>query len=267
MLFPAKTASVVARQMPSMARSSPSVAFQAKGRQPLENIDQKVQTFAILSSKQRARRVLARGGVMAGAVAALGLLAFFGAQVEDVIQRSGVLQMAGLSKPENQPAVAAASDLPAPKPPEAAPPPAPVEPAAPAFKPGETLRDCESCPELVVLPGGEFQMGSAATEKPRFANEGPQHAVTIKPLAVSKYEVTFAEWDACLAASACGGFSPTDRGWGRGRRPAIRRCTPPIPASASTPRWGSSWQPSNRATASTTLLRKMACGGIRRGSC
>jgi len=47
-------------------------------------------------------------------------------------------------------------------------------------------------------------MGSPPNEKGRQGNEGPQHRVTIKrPFAVSKYEVTFADWDACVAVGGC----------------------------------------------------------------
>src|SRR5271169_2399253 len=50
----------------------------------------------------------------------------------------------------------------------------------------------------------------------------PQHAVTIaKPFAVSKYELTFADWDACVAGGGCNGYEPGDRGWGRGPQPVI----------------------------------------------
>jgi formylglycine-generating enzyme required for sulfatase activity len=50
--------------------------------------------------------------------------------------------------------------------------------------------------------------------------ERPQHEVTIaKPFAVGKYEVTFAEWDACVAAGGCPEAS--DSNWGRGERPVI----------------------------------------------
>lgn len=41
------------------------------------------------------------------------------------------------------------------------------------------------------------------------------------PFAVGKYEVTFAEWDACVAGRGCNGYRPVDAGWGRGQRPAI----------------------------------------------
>lgn len=40
-------------------------------------------------------------------------------------------------------------------------------------------------------------------------------------LEVSRYEVTFAQWDACVAAGGCNGYRPSDEGWGRGNRPVI----------------------------------------------
>ncbi len=93
---------------------------------------------------------------------------------------------------------------------------------ASAQVPGTTFRDCKECPEMVVLPAGSFVMGSPASETGRDDNEGPQHRVTIGSLlAVGKYEVTFAEWDACARAGGCARYKPSDRGWGRGRRPVI----------------------------------------------
>ncbi len=92
---------------------------------------------------------------------------------------------------------------------------------------GETFRDrnadgsgCAVCPEMVVVPTGSFTMGSPDTEEGRDEDEGPQHLVTIhRPFAVGKYEVTFAEWDACVAAGGCDGYRPDDQGRGRGNRP------------------------------------------------
>jgi formylglycine-generating enzyme required for sulfatase activity len=43
--------------------------------------------------------------------------------------------------------------------------------------------------------------------------------VSVGPFAMGKYEVTFAQWDACLAGGGCNGYSPPDGGWGRGDRP------------------------------------------------
>ena len=89
---------------------------------------------------------------------------------------------------------------------------------------GRVFRDCEVCPVMVEVPAGSFMMGSPESEEGRFDVEGPQHRVTIgSPFAVGVYEVTFAEWDACVGAGGCGGYRPgDDEGWGRGRRPVIR---------------------------------------------
>ena len=95
-------------------------------------------------------------------------------------------------------------------------------PATPARQIGETFRDCEACPQMVVVPAGSFMMGSPAHEEERSESEGPQRQVTIsQPFAVGMYEVTFAEWDACVNDGACNGSRPDDEGWGRGQRPVI----------------------------------------------
>jgi formylglycine-generating enzyme required for sulfatase activity/serine/threonine protein phosphatase PrpC len=79
---------------------------------------------------------------------------------------------------------------------------------------GTAFRDCADCPELVWLPQGEFLMG-----EPSGANG--RHSVRIGyTLAVGKFEVTFAEWDACVASGGCR-KRPDDAGWGRGRQPVV----------------------------------------------
>ena len=100
-----------------------------------------------------------------------------------------------------------------------------VRPSSPAsgfpVPVGESFRDCPECPEMMVIPAGSFRMGSPEGEAGRNPDEGPQRQVTVRaPLAVGKYEVTFAEWDACVAAGGCA-HRPGDEGWGRGRRPVI----------------------------------------------
>lgn len=91
-----------------------------------------------------------------------------------------------------------------------------------ALKPGDTFRECaENCPEMVVVPAGDFMMGAPTNEEGRTDSEGPQHKVTIPaPFAVSKFEVTFDEWDACVTYGDC---NPqiVDNGFGRGRKPVI----------------------------------------------
>ena len=93
------------------------------------------------------------------------------------------------------------------------------KPKGPAV--GQRFRDCEECPEMVVVPAGSFQMGSPDSEEDRRRNEGPVRRVTIpKSFAVGVYEVKFFEWDACRRSGFCG-HTPEDRGWGRGNRPVI----------------------------------------------
>jgi len=82
--------------------------------------------------------------------------------------------------------------------------------------PGETFRDCEDCPELVVVPSGEFEMGGRQAPF-----ESPPHRVTMaKPYAIGRHETTFAEWDACVADGNCK-YRADDHGWGRGNQPVI----------------------------------------------
>lgn len=87
---------------------------------------------------------------------------------------------------------------------------------------GEVFRDCDACPEMVVVPAGSFFMGSPAEEEGRAPQEGPRTLVTVRrPFAISRHEITFAAWDACVQAGGCGGYAPPDQGWGRGARPVI----------------------------------------------
>jgi formylglycine-generating enzyme required for sulfatase activity len=52
-------------------------------------------------------------------------------------------------------------------------------------------------------------------------DERPPHWVTVPAFEIGKYEVTFDEWDICVADGGCDGYWPDDEGWGRGRRPVI----------------------------------------------
>ncbi|WP_420463599.1 formylglycine-generating enzyme family protein [Candidatus Palauibacter sp.] len=106
--------------------------------------------------------------------------------------------------------------------PPSRPAPPPAQPTSPRHAPGDVFSDCSGCPQMVVVPAGTFRMGSPASEEGRYDDEGPQHSVTIPaPFAVGVYEVTFAEWDACVRTGGCGGYAPADEGWGRGNRPVM----------------------------------------------
>src|ERR1044071_4629098 len=72
-------------------------------------------------------------------------------------------------------------------------------------KPGQTFRDCRSCPEMVVLPAGKFTMGSPADEPERRENE-PQSTITIaRAFAMAKTPVTWDQWEACVRDNRCNG--------------------------------------------------------------
>lgn len=97
----------------------------------------------------------------------------------------------------------------------------PATPAGTPGAPGSVFREGADGPEMVVVPAGEFMMGSPESEEGRYANEGPQHKVKIAlPFAVGRFAVTFDEWDACVVAGGSA-HEPDDNGWGRGRRPVI----------------------------------------------
>jgi formylglycine-generating enzyme required for sulfatase activity len=67
---------------------------------------------------------------------------------------------------------------------------------------GESFRDCTDCPKMVLVPAGQFRMGSPEDERPRDADEGPQRAVTIaKPFAIGRTEVTRGEFAKFVAAT------------------------------------------------------------------
>ena len=86
---------------------------------------------------------------------------------------------------------------------------------------GSMFRDCAGCPEMVVVPARSYQMGSPPDETNRDDDEAPVHRVTFgEPFAAGRYEVTFAEWDACRQAGGCS-HRPDDQGWGRGTRPVV----------------------------------------------
>lgn len=67
--------------------------------------------------------------------------------------------------------------------------------------PGRVFRDCDDCPEMVVVPEGNFTMGATAEElagdqfsKIRSQLEGPPRVVNINRFAAGKYTITRQQW-------------------------------------------------------------------------
>ncbi len=85
--------------------------------------------------------------------------------------------------------------------------------------PLEIFRECDVCPEMIVLPLGSFTMGAPLDESagidmlwrrrpegepPGRRTEGPEHVVEMDlAIAIGRNEVTHDEWMACVAAGGC----------------------------------------------------------------
>lgn len=83
-------------------------------------------------------------------------------------------------------------------------------------KMGSVFRDCSYCPEMVVIPAGNFHMGSASAEEGHSDEEGPQRQVKLsRPYAMSRTEVTQVQWAALLRGNPsffanCGADCPVE---------------------------------------------------------
>ena len=76
---------------------------------------------------------------------------------------------------------------------------------------GQVFKDCASCPEMVVIPAGTFQMGSNNGD----SYEQPVHSVNIRQFAIGKTEVTQAQWQAVMGSNpsefkSCGSDCPVE---------------------------------------------------------
>jgi len=98
----------------------------------------------------------------------------------------------------------------APMPTTAAVPPA----AAPI--PGTVIRDCPTCPAMIVLPAARFKQGFAATDRGSVSYEKPEHWVNIiRPFALSTDLVTVEEYRRFIDATGRGmqGCDTYDGSW------------------------------------------------------
>jgi formylglycine-generating enzyme required for sulfatase activity len=120
-------------------------------------------------------------------------------------------------------------------------------------EPGTVFRDCEHCPEMVVVPAGYFIMGSPAAEKSwaaghgttagSVADEAPQHEVSVPSFAMGKYDVTRSEYAAFVretghsAGDGCAHDSYTWR-----KRPELSWLNPGFEQTGRDPVVCVSWQ-------------------------
>ncbi len=85
---------------------------------------------------------------------------------------------------------------------------------------GSPFKDCDACPVMVNIPGGSFMQGSPPGEPQRNSDEDPRRMVHVPAFALGQTEVTFDEWDACVADGGCT-HDPDDEGLGLGDLPVI----------------------------------------------
>lgn len=86
--------------------------------------------------------------------------------------------------------------------------------------PGTVFRDCDICPEMVVIPAGDYGFGSPPNEFGSPYNEGYILNVRFaRPFALGKTEVTHDEWEVCVSDGEC--EPAEDDGLRRGRHPVV----------------------------------------------
>jgi len=104
-----------------------------------------------------------------------------------------------------------------------------LKPAGVAQKKVKAARifsDCPGCPKMVVIPGGNFIMGSPVAEIGRRVDGDPVHQVTIASFALGKTEITrgqfseFVKATGYLAGNKCwtiddGKYEDRSGNWGR----------------------------------------------------
>ena len=77
-------------------------------------------------------------------------------------------------------------------------------------------------PQMVSIPSGSFLMGCVSGKGCDRYSEKPVHRVTLKGFKLSRTEVTFDQWQACVNAGGCKrNPNPKDNGWEKGKMPVI----------------------------------------------
>jgi formylglycine-generating enzyme required for sulfatase activity len=91
------------------------------------------------------------------------------------------------------------------------PPPTPSIVSAQEITVGSIIKDCADCPEMVMIPAGSFEMGSAES-----GNEKPVHQVKLSALLLGRTEVTQGQWQAVMGSNPsdfkqCGADCPVEK--------------------------------------------------------
>jgi len=73
--------------------------------------------------------------------------------------------------------------------------------------------------DMVLVKGGIFEMGATEEQTDILGRAKPVHQVTLDSYYISKYAVTFAQYD--VFCEVTGREKPSDSDWGRGKHPVI----------------------------------------------
>ncbi len=77
--------------------------------------------------------------------------------------------------------------------------------------------------DMVLVPGGEFLMGSPEDEPQRSDSEGPQHRVTVPTFLMGRYAVTQAQWQAVVTMDQVHIELPSDPAKFKGAKRPVER--------------------------------------------
>jgi formylglycine-generating enzyme required for sulfatase activity len=68
----------------------------------------------------------------------------------------------------------------------------------------ESVRDCDGCPEMVVIPDAGFLMGSPNYgDRDQQTNESPPRRVSVRSVIVARHEASLNEWTLCVDGGGC----------------------------------------------------------------
>ena len=93
---------------------------------------------------------------------------------------------------------------------------------------GSVFRDCDACPEMVVIPSGIFEPGSKTSRAKRDSDKGSQIQVDVRSFALGRTEVTQGQWKVVMGRnpsrfSECGDDCPVERVSWKDAQEFIRR--------------------------------------------
>jgi formylglycine-generating enzyme required for sulfatase activity len=130
-------------------------------------------------------------------------------------------QQGGQSTPvQPPPAALPSADAPMQQRVQTAPPPSAETPPPAEPAPARAINEQPRAAEAVATPPPQTRTSPPPAPSVRVI-EPEMVRIPGQNFEVGRYEVTFEEWDACVADDGCNGYTPADYGWGRGRRPVI----------------------------------------------